>query len=211
MDDDRLLRTTVGRFLTTVGHQTHEAEDGQAGLERVKALELDLVITDVMMPRLDGIEAIRRIKAIKPHLPIIAVSGSDTAWASAQTFGPIGLTLGDAETPLGGARKAGADLTLGKPFQMDDLLKTIDSALSQGRPALPREDPGPRHTFHVRPDRAAGWRIFRNGGTRPVARAVDHDAAIFLARKLAGALRSARVVVHHADGTIQAAFDYRPD
>lgn len=110
IDDDAALRKAIAKALRLSGYTVLEAEDGQKGLELALLRGPDLVITDVMMPVLDGVEAIKRIRASRPDLPIIAISGSDTAWAAAQTFGRVGWGNHDSPySPLAQARMEGAD------------------------------------------------------------------------------------------------------
>src|SRR6476660_5948784 len=90
IDDDPAIRTALGRLLRLAGHDILEAPDGQTGLAALGVIHVDAVITDVLMPGIDGVELAERIKAADPQLPIIVISGSDAAWASAQTFGWTG-------------------------------------------------------------------------------------------------------------------------
>jgi CheY-like chemotaxis protein len=208
IDDDAAVRATLGRVLRLAGHEILEAQDGRTGLTTLSAIHVDAVITDVLMPGIDGIELAERIKAADPQLPIIVISGSDAAWAAAQTFGWTGSST---LSPLTRARSAGVEATIGKPFEARELLETVERVLADAqRPSTQRT----MRTFHVRPDPHAGgrgWRIQRDGNAAPAARIADREEAIFLAKRLAGAHRSARVIVYAPDGTIEAVFHYGSD
>jgi hypothetical protein len=168
------------------------------------------------------------MRAVDPTLPVIAVSGSETAWAAAQRFGPTGWGTGEsAATPLAQARRVGADITLGKPFEVGALLSAVERLLARrrtsaapgGTPAAlaaepaesgPTAHPGgpPPQLYYVLQDRYGQWRVRKHGSAQPAARSDSKADAIFLARKLASAALRGRVVVQNADGTIDAEFRY---
>ncbi|MFC4069944.1 response regulator [Actinoplanes subglobosus] len=77
VDDEPDLRFLHHRVLSRAGHEVVEAGDGLAALESVRASPPDLVVTDVMMPVMGGIEFIRRLKAdpATAAIPVLAVSG----------------------------------------------------------------------------------------------------------------------------------------
>jgi CheY-like chemotaxis protein len=208
IDDDAAVRASLGLVLRLAGHEILEAQDGQAGLAVLGATHVDAVITDVLMPGIDGVELAERIKAADPHLPVIAISGSDAAWSAAQTFGWTGSSK---LSPLTRARSVGVDATIGKPFETRELLETVERVLADAqRPSTQRT----MRTFHVRPDPHAGgrgWRIQREASAASAARIDDREEAIFLARRLAAAHRLSRVIVYAADGTIEAVFHYGSD
>lgn len=203
VDDAPAILRAVTRTLRGAGYDVLTAEDGLAAFEIVAHQSVDLLITDVLMPGMSGIELITRIKSIRSELPIIAMSGSETAWAAAQLFGS---TVGDGEapSPLSGARRAGVDATIAKPFDAAELIEVVKRTLSPTSEAGP---PGTAVTFHVRPDRGR-WRVHRTGTSQSVARAADLDAALFLARRLAAGYQRARVIVHNPDDTIRALYTY---
>lgn len=209
-------------MLARAGHESMEAENGKMGLELIFRSRPDLVITDVMMPEMDGVQMVKQVRAFFPDLPIIAVSGSDTAWAAAQTFGPTGWGS-STDSPLTQARHAGADITVGKPFEIRLLMDAVARLLARG-PAAPEplkvkgaprmstfpvaESPREvRNLYHVRTDRGR-WAVYREGTERPVARTGDKEDAVFLAQQIAGRDTPARVVVHDQDGTVQAHWDF---
>jgi len=76
VDDSPVFRNAVADILSELGCAVTLAEDGVAGLEALQHVQPDIVVTDIQMPRMDGIELIRRIRADPrlAHLPVIAVS-----------------------------------------------------------------------------------------------------------------------------------------
>jgi CheY-like chemotaxis protein len=81
VDDDALFRSMLGRLLRREGHAIAQAETGE---EALRILEWDpcaLVITDIAMPDMDGIELIRKLRGSHPGLPVIAMSGGSARLA----------------------------------------------------------------------------------------------------------------------------------
>lgn len=72
-DDEALIRNVIKEYLLMEGYQVIEAEDGKDALECVKSEDIDLVVMDIMMPKMDGYQAIREIKKIK-DVPAIMLS-----------------------------------------------------------------------------------------------------------------------------------------
>ncbi|HSR66430.1 MAG TPA: response regulator [Acidobacteriota bacterium] len=112
VDDDHGLRSSLCCALQELGHSPVQAGDGREGL--AQTAPADLVITDLSMPRLGGLELIRRLKDFRPELPIIAISGDSSCTAGLET-----------------ARRLGAFTTLRKPFGLPDLVKEVERALDQ--------------------------------------------------------------------------------
>src|SRR5438552_16066157 len=76
VDDDALLRRSTARLLRQAGHRVEEQPDGEAALQALSKSNYDVVLTDLSMPRLDGLELLRRIRAFDSELPVILVTGS---------------------------------------------------------------------------------------------------------------------------------------
>ncbi|MFC0316477.1 response regulator transcription factor [Gordonia phosphorivorans] len=107
VDDDRAVRESLRRSLTFNGYTVETAGDGIEALEKVVADRPDLVVLDVMMPRLDGLEVCRRLRAAGDDLPILV------------------LTARDSVSERVSGLDAGADDYLPKPFAMEELLARL--------------------------------------------------------------------------------------
>lgn len=112
IDDDTVVRELTAEILGHNGHTVTQAADGNAGLAAIRSQPPELVITDMEMPGMDGVEMIKILKRELPELPIIAMSG---ATQSAQY-----LYL---------ASYLGAERLLNKPFAIGDLLATVNAVL----------------------------------------------------------------------------------
>jgi DNA-binding response OmpR family regulator len=116
IDDDTLIRRSVARVLLQNGYEVVTAEDGVRGLELYHRQKFDLIITDIYMPRQEGIETILTLRRTDPDTKIIAISGG----------GRTGNT--DA---LEMARLLGANAILEKPFRTDQLLAKIEAVMRE--------------------------------------------------------------------------------
>lgn len=117
IDDDPAIRRTLRRILERAGHRVVDAADGSAGLRLVRKHGPMLVITDVLMPEVDGIETIQTLRTEFPHMKILAISGGGKAGR--------GSYLSDAEL-------LGADRTMPKPFTPGELVDAVDGLLAAG-------------------------------------------------------------------------------
>jgi CheY-like chemotaxis protein len=106
VEDAPFLRYAFGRLLRLHGFEVREAPDGQQALDALDAFQPQLVLTDLMMPVMDGVELIRRLKADPrtARLPIVAITADATESAERQ------------------ARDAGAIDVITKPIDLADLL-----------------------------------------------------------------------------------------
>jgi len=112
-DDDPGLRESLERTLTREGYRVVLASDGRAALERVQAGGVDLIVTDLRMPGLTGLELLRAAKAIMPDVDVILLTAFGTVEEAVQ------------------AMKNGAYDFLTKPFRREQLIKLVDKALER--------------------------------------------------------------------------------
>ena len=110
IEDDSHIRSVIRQMLEQAGHNVMEARDGEEGFILFKKKNADLVITDIVRPKKEGIETIVDLKAEFPEVKIIAMSGGGR-------LGP--------ETYLQIADGFGSDRILTKPFSRNELLEAI--------------------------------------------------------------------------------------
>jgi CheY-like chemotaxis protein len=110
VDDEPDLRFVLRRRFERAGYQVIEAGDGAAAMRQVQQSPPDLVITDIMMPVMNGVELIERLRAepATAHIPIVSVSGD---WELA----------------------VDADAVLAKPYVWDELMAVAQRLLTEGR------------------------------------------------------------------------------
>ena len=116
VEDTPDYRLMMWEILQAAGHEIAEAENGVVAIELLNKGKYDLVVTDVVMPKSDGIELIRTLARQGINVPIVAVSGGGQHLPAA-----VSLALTEA---------AGAHRTLFKPFRAAELTATIDELLS---------------------------------------------------------------------------------
>lgn len=122
IDDDEALRSVLSDMIRSIGFEPLEVAAGHGALKAVGENDFDILLTDVIMPDVDGVELVRAARAAKPGCAIIAMSGGSRALPA-----PIGLKLTEA---------FGADAILYKPFTRADLVSTINTV----RPNRPEQD-----------------------------------------------------------------------
>jgi len=120
VDDENEVGTVIRRVLERAGYTVHVANSAASGLEAVAAHPPDVVITDVIMPRVHGVELIRILRERYPRIRVIAISGGGS-------FGPLAYKPEAISTHayLAAAREAGAQEILTKPFDLTDLLAAV--------------------------------------------------------------------------------------
>jgi DNA-binding response OmpR family regulator len=112
IDDDHAVRGAMQLLLQAEGFDVVVASDGTNGIVTAQANAPDLVIVDLFMPGMTGVDTIRAIRERIPRVPIIAISGVlASSAASVDSLSSAALT--------------GADLTLHKPFRPNELLKAV--------------------------------------------------------------------------------------
>ena len=108
IDDDPLLRELAVELLTEAGHDCAVAEDGRVGIASLEAQAVDLVLLDMIMPNMDGVETLGEIKTRWPDLPVVVMS------AGTRSMGMQSL--------LRLASNLGADEVMQKPLKREVLL-----------------------------------------------------------------------------------------
>ena len=118
VDDDPRLLHVVSMYLTIEGYDVTTASDGEEGLTAMDVARPDLVILDVMMPGMDGLEACRRIKRdpVTRSIPVLM------------------FTALSREDDIEAGRSAGADRFINKPFSLIGLEAVIKTFLGSGSP-----------------------------------------------------------------------------
>jgi DNA-binding response OmpR family regulator len=108
VDDDAEMRDVITHFLRLHGYEAIEAAAGQAALDLIASTKVDLVILDIMMPGMDGVATLNKIRDMGNNLPVML------------------LTARSLDDDVMRGYVAGADLYLVKPVAMDTLRKAVD-------------------------------------------------------------------------------------
>jgi len=117
IDDEPQIRSLVRRFLSQAGYEVDQAGDGLEGVKQMRANPADLIITDILMPRQEGLETIRQIREQFPECKIIAMSGGSQL--TAMDFLPI-------------AEKFGASRIFHKPIDFAELVEAVKELVPPG-------------------------------------------------------------------------------
>ncbi len=120
-DDDRVVRAAMSCLLGTRGYDVVEAASGREGLSRIASEDFDLLIVDIFMPDMDGLETIKRVLQQNAALPILVVSGMTFRSGSGPTEPPDFLAM---------ATKLGTVQGLRKPFRASELLTAVEDCLN---------------------------------------------------------------------------------
>lgn len=118
VDDDVDIRESLAEWLVTGGADVCQAGDGLEAIEMMNGRHVDLVITDLIMPEVEGLEMIQWLRTYAPHVKIFAMSGYGSI-----TNSTIYLAM---------ARKFGAEAILQKPFRLPDLDKLVQKHFCAG-------------------------------------------------------------------------------
>jgi DNA-binding NtrC family response regulator len=115
IEDEASIRRVLVKILTEENnqYQIFEAEDGLAGTEMIMDTDFDLILCDIKMPKMDGVEVLEAVKKIKPEIPIVMISGH-----------------GDLDTAVNTMRMGAFDY-ISKPPDLNRLLNTIRNALDR--------------------------------------------------------------------------------
>src|SRR5262245_1254914 len=136
VDDEPVVQDAVRWLLRAQGYDVDTVGNGEEALSRIAQQEFDVVVSDIKMPGLNGLDVLERSRALKPNLSVILMTG----YAS-------------VETAIEALRLGAADY-LRKPFELDDLTLSVERALRAHRPHEPARSrqllPSPTPTGHPR-------------------------------------------------------------
>ncbi|QMU63820.1 MAG: response regulator [Flavobacteriaceae bacterium] len=115
IEDESAIRRVLKKIISEEdkGYQVEEAEDGLQGIEMIKAADFDLVLCDIKMPKMDGVEVLEKAKVMKPEIPFVMISGH-----------------GDLDTAVNTMRLGAFDY-ISKPPDLNRLLNTVRNALDR--------------------------------------------------------------------------------
>jgi len=115
IEDEAAIRRVLVKILSEENetYQVEEAEDGLAGVEKIKNDDYDLILCDIKMPKMDGVEVLEAVKKIKPEIPMVMISGH-----------------GDLDTAVNTMRLGAFDY-ISKPPDLNRLLNTVRNALDR--------------------------------------------------------------------------------
>jgi CheY-like chemotaxis protein len=127
VDDEPDVRDAVKRVLDRAGYSVRTVDNATDALAELARVPTDLVITDIIMPKVNGVEAIEMIRKTFPSVRIVAISGGGNFGVTA--YQPTAITT---TAYLASAEKAGAHLLLTKPFEAVDLIQAVEKVLGVG-------------------------------------------------------------------------------
>jgi CheY-like chemotaxis protein len=120
VDDEAEVGEAIRRVLEQAGFTVAVAHSVSEGLQMTQAQQPDVVVTDMIMPRTNGIELIKTLRSQFPRVRVIAISGGGSF--GLQSYRPDAIKT---HAYLAAAREAGAEEILTKPFDMSDLLAAV--------------------------------------------------------------------------------------
>jgi CheY-like chemotaxis protein len=112
VDDDPTIRHLIRRTLERAGHDMIEAENGRDALRQLAESHIDLVLLDLNMPQMEGVETVREMRRSFPKIKVIVISGVELIY-------------------LSGMQLLGADAALRKPFLPEELRQTVARLLAE--------------------------------------------------------------------------------
>jgi DNA-binding response OmpR family regulator len=120
VDDEPDIGEVIRRVLERAGFETTVTQNAAAALAAIEVRTPDVIITDIIMPKTNGVDLIKKVRAEHPRVRVIAISGGGS-------FGPLTYKPDAISTHafLAAARDAGADEVLTKPFDLSELLAAI--------------------------------------------------------------------------------------
>ncbi len=136
IEDDPGITITLQRLLGGEGHEVVVEKRGDSGLARAKAETFDVVLSDLKLPALSGLDLVRELQAANPRLPIILMTAHGTT-----------------ETAIEATKRGAFDYLL-KPFEMPELLDVVSKALATSR-LISNPSASARRATRVTPSSAA--------------------------------------------------------
>lgn len=162
VDDDSLMRRSLAVTLDQAGYATRTAASAADALQAVRQQPPDLVLLDIGLPDMDGLETLRSLRQVAPHLPVIFVTARRRELDEI-----VGLELG-------------ADDYITKPFDMDVLLAHVRAVLRRAAPPDTDPSPGPFTVGGLSIDPAG--RVVTVGGSPVELAPREFDLLLFLAQ-----------------------------
>lgn len=139
VDDETTVRQTVVAYLEREGYTVYAAADGVSALEAFRAHGPDLIVLDIMLPGLDGLEVLRQVRQTSDVYVLLLTARAD------ETDKIVGLTVG-------------ADDYLTKPFSPRELVARIKAILRRGRGAVPADHTLAVGSLRIDPDSRQVWK-----------------------------------------------------
>ena len=116
IEDDPLVRDLLTQTLSGLGgYETDMASDGQDGLDKIRKVDFDVVFTDLNMPRLNGMEFLKKSKMVRPSTPVVVITG-----------------VSEMEIAISAMREGASDF-IPKPFKVDKIISTTERILGEKR------------------------------------------------------------------------------
>jgi DNA-binding NtrC family response regulator len=124
IDDEQDLLTALSGTLQRAGFRVRTAASAQAGLDALEQEAVELVITDIIMPRKSGIDVIAKVRTLYPSIRVIAISGGGN-------FGPLDYQTDSITTSayLAASERHGAHAALAKPFEAWEIIAAVRQVL----------------------------------------------------------------------------------
>lgn len=115
VDDDRQFRAAQEEVLQGAGYEAVSVSNGKEAMSMLEVADFDLLITDIIMPEMEGIELIREVNKTRPELKVIAISGGGRA---------------NPDDYLKIAQRLGVNEVLAKPYSREELLSAVRNTLA---------------------------------------------------------------------------------
>ena len=135
IDDEAIALSNLSHVLEREGYEVTACKDGESGLAAMQSTAFDLVLTDLRMPGIDGMDVLHYIRETTPDVPVIMITGHATLDSAVE------------------AMKAGAHHYIAKPFRLDEAREVVRSALELGR--IKRENTQLKHRIEEISSRAS--------------------------------------------------------